>query len=413
MNAINRLKIFINSQEFLIYLIALVLSTLMAGYAPSSISLGIFILFSIRYSVIHKTKIEFDIKLLFPIVLYLLFCLSLLWSVQINQSIVGLERTIALFLVPIAFSLIPKFSLKNYNLILEYYTKTNILFGLFFLIVALVRYFTTHLTSVFLYHDLVSIFNFNAIYVSIIFSLSLFYLLSKNNKTKMDKIVIFFFITLLLLLSSKAMMFVLLIGSIVYFLYKRSKWFNKIKLLFISVLSIFIIGISSISLRERILFEKNIKFDEILNKEEFGNIYPWTGGSIRLLQLRILKEQIEEEAIFWKGFGLFASRKDVKKRHLKFNTYKGFHNKNYHNQYAQIFSESGIFGLVLLIIMLAASFLKALNSKNFLFIMFCLTITFVFFTESLLWRQTGLFLFIILYCLLNRTVFENCKTVKS
>ena len=403
MSVVNKIKAFINRQEFLSYLITLVLSTLLIGYAPSSIAMGVFVFFSVRYSVIHKNKIKVDITLILPILLYLLYGLTLFWSVNQSGTKIGLEKTVVLFVIPLTFGLLPKFSKKNYNIVFRYFTKINILFGLFFLIVAIVNFFKTRSLSVFTYHELVSVFNLSAIYVSLIFSISLFYLLSKKNKSTKDTILILFFLVLLLLLSSKIMMFILLIGIFVYAFCNKSINRSKIKLLIVAIAAILIIGIASILVKDRFLFEKTTMFNEILIKEKFGGVYPWTGSSIRLLQLRILKEQIEEDAIFWKGFGLFASKENVKKRHLKFNTYKTFHEYNYHNQYAQMFSEIGIFGLILLISMLIVSFIKAFKTKDFFYIMFCVVFSLMFLTESLLWRQKGLFLFIILYCIFSRT----------
>ena len=361
MNVINKIKAFINTQEFLAYLIALVLSTLLIGYAPSSIAMGIFVCFSIRYSVIHRNKIKIDVTLLLPILLYLLYGLTLFWSVNQSETKIGMERTIVLFIIPIVFSVISKFSKKNYNIVFEYFTKANVLFGVFFLIVAIVNYFKSLSLSVFTYHELVSILKLNAIYVSLIFSISLFYLLSKKRKSIKDTILILFFLLLLLLLASKTILFVLLIGIFVYTFFNGLKRIGRIKLLIVAITGILIIGIASISLKDRLLFEKTAKFNEILTKEKFSKVYPWTGSSIRLLQLRILKEQVEEESVFWKGFGLFASKENLKKRHLELNTYKAFHNYNYHNQYAQTFSEIGIFGLLLLIAMLLIIFIRALK----------------------------------------------------
>jgi O-antigen ligase len=401
MIAINKIKIFINSTEFLAYLIALIVSTLFLGYAPSSIALGLFILFSVRYKIINRCYAKVNIAFLLPMLLYILFALTWFWTVDKSLTKTGLERTISLILIPLAFSFIPKFSLKNYKLIINIFTVSNALLGLLFLISSLFNFIKTKSISVFTYHNLVSVLDLHAIYVSLSFSISLFFLISKNKKTLYDKVGILFFLALLLLLSSKTMLVVLLISILVYISGNKIIKLSKKKVFYISIIVVLTIGLSSITLTERLLFEKDTKLNEILSKKEFGNIYPWTGSSIRLLQLRILKEQIEEESIFWKGFGLFASRDNVKKRHQEFGTYQSFHIYNYHNQYGQILAETGIIGLGLLLTMLVLMFITALRINNFLFIMFSITVMMLFFTESLLWRQHGLFLFITCYCLLN------------
>jgi len=407
MNVKKNIKALIDSQEFLAYLISLVLSTFLLGYAINSIALGVFIFFSIRYYFIRRDKIKIEFTLVLPILLYLLFFLTIFWTANQSKTIIGLERTIALFLVPSAFIVIPKFSSENISIIFKYFTVSNLLLATFFLTASAIRYFKTNNLEVFRYHDLVSVLKLNAIYVSLIFSLSLFYLLSKTRKTLIDKFAFIYLLIFIVLLSSKTMLFILLVGFIIYIFLNGIRQLSRIKLLLITITTLLIVGISSFTIVERIAFEKKVKFNEILTKEKFGKVYPWTGSSIRLLQLRILKEQIQEESILIKGFGLFASRDNIRLRHQKFNIYEGFHDYNYHNQYAQILSETGIFGLILLIAILLFSFINALKSREFLFLMFCFSFSLMFFTESLLWRQKGLFLFVILFCLFNRTFFKE------
>ena len=407
MNVLKKIKSFINTEEFLGYLISLVLSTLFLGYAPSSIALGIFIMFSVRYLILNKNNINFDFSLFLPVLMYFVFFLTLFWSVNQNLTKTGLERTVAFLLVPAAFSFIPRISLKNLEIILKCFTISNALLGFFFLILALINFSEIKSISVFVYHDLVSVLDLNAIYVSVAFSISLFYLLSKNKKKWKHFILIIYFLILLFLLSSKTIFFILLFGLIVYPIFYKIKGISKGKLILVTLLVLLFLGIGSISLKERFLDESESKFSEVLSKEEFGKVYLWTGSSIRLLQLRILKDQIKEESIFWKGFGLFASRDNIKERHLKFNTYPEFHKYNYHNQYAQIFSETGIFGVILFFLILLTSFIKALKTNNFVAIMFNITMVIVFITESYLWRQHGLFLFISFYCVFNRLDIKN------
>ena len=404
MNVRSRISSLIDSQKFLGYLLALILSTLLLGFAPASIAVGIFVFFSIRYAIINRQKQPIDFKLLLPIALYLLFVSSLFWTVDGAQTLKGLGRTVVLLLIPVAFNLIPKFTSKSFNLIFKFFTNVNIIIGVFFLVTAIIRYLQSSFLDVFTYHDLVSSLELNAIYVSLVFSMSLFYLLSKQTKSSLDIIKIIFFITLEILLSSKIMLFVLTLSPLVYLILYG---INNLKLLSLIILGTIFIALGSKIPIDRFLFEKETKVKEVWTNNEFGHVYMWTGTSIRLLQLRILKDQIKDEGIFWRGFGLYASRNNIKQRHMEFDTYPGFHDYNYHNQYAQILAETGIIGLAILLSILGVLFRSSINSRNFLFIMFSFTITLLFFSETLLWRQSGLFLFIILYCLLNRTIFPN------
>lgn len=407
-----KIKAIINHPDLFSYLIALILSTILIGYAPSSIALGIFILFVLRHIIIHKPKIKIDPTLLLPIGLYVFFCASYFWSVDQHYTIKGLGRLVPLLIFPLTFSAIPKFSIKNYHLILSFFSISNVFLGVIFIIIAVINFIKTKSFSVFTYHELVLFLDLNAIYVSVFFSISYFYLLSKQHKKKIEKAAIVFLGILILLLSSKMVIVTFVVSNIIFIIfYKGISYLKSYKTIIAMLALTTIFVIFSHQVIERFLTETTTNFDEVINREKFNKIYPWTGSSIRILQLRILKDQIKEEGIFWKGFGLYASRKNLKERHIAFNTYYGYHKYNYHNMYGQILSELGIFGLTILLLILILNTLKAIQSKVFLFLISNIIFFMVFFTESFLWVHRGVFLFTILFCVFNRTKFTNLKAV--
>ncbi|WP_040252905.1 hypothetical protein [Psychroserpens mesophilus] len=396
----------INHRDFLSYLIVLVLSTLLIGYAPSSISLGIFVFFAFRHAIINKVKFRFEIMILLPITLYILCCVSYFWSVDQQITLKGIGRLVALVVVPLAFSCIPKFSIRSVRLIFNWFSISNVLLGVFFIIVALLKYLKTGQLSVFTYHNLVEILDLNAIYVSVFYSLSFLFLLTKKKKKQRDFLSLAFLGILIFLLSSKMIIISFILCNLIYILfYKGIQTLKSPKTIALIVLSIGIATIASKQVIERFLVESTTSFEEVFNKEKFNKVYPWTGTSIRILQLRNLKGQLEEDDIFWKGFGLFASRENLRERHIAFNTYYGYHGYNYHNMYAQILSELGIFGLSILLLILVLGMIKAINTKYFIYFAFYLLMTMTFLTESFLWVQRGLFLFIIVHCMFSRTEF--------
>lgn len=400
MNVLKKAKAFINSVDFLIYLFGISLSTLLVGYAPSSISIGLFFLFSLRYYFLNKVKLKLNLKLLLPIILYFLFLLSLLWTEDQEQTLKGLQRMVALALIPIAFWLIPKVNRKHYHIVLRLFVNSNAILGLFFLVVASIKFMNNESYEVFTYHSLVEVLDLNAIYVSMVFCVSLFYLLALKKKTKLQKVLIVFFVLLLFLLSSKTIALILLISLIIAL--KKLLVVNKKNIILIIITSSLLVGLGTVSLYKRFSFEKYTEVSEVFTKKSFGKVYYWTGSSIRLFQLRLLKEQIEQEKILLKGFGLFASKDNLKERHTHYNTYPGFHAYNYHNQYAQILSETGLVGLLVLLALLITMWSNAIKRKDFFYIMLCVMFTTIFLTESVLWRQRGLLLFISFYTFLLR-----------
>ena len=83
---------------------------------------------------------------------------------------------------------------------------------------------------------------------------------------------------------------------------------------------------------------------------------------------------------------------------------------NFHNQYIQVFSELGVFGFLLLLIMLTLSIRNAIGSKNYFHIAFSVLMISLFITESFLWRQRGVTFFIVMYCVLNIKI-KSEKTI--
>lgn len=408
----NVIKNIINSDNFFPYLIALILSTLFIGYAPSSIALGLFVFFSITYAVLNKKKLKIDRTLLLPVILYLFLVSTIIWSIDTKLTSKGIGRLLALFLVPLAFVCIPKFSVKKRDLVLKYFTYANVGYAFFFLLVALFNYYKTRDLNVFTYHNLVKVLDLNAIYVSVFFSISLYYLIAKKEKQIKDKLGVFFFINLIVLLASKMIIVILIVSVSIYlFLFKGAKYFKNYKTLIALAIIAITVALNSKQIISRLQEENRFtKFHEVLNKEKFNKTYLWTGTSLRLFQLRLLKEQIQEDKIFFKGFGLFASRINLKEKHQKYNTYRGFHSYNYHNQYAQVMAEGGIVALLLLFLMLSINFVNALKSKDFLFITFGVILFMLFFTESFLWVQRGVIFTSVLFCLFNRTFFCSLES---
>ena len=395
-----RVKSFFDSQNSIYVCLALALSTALIGYAPSSISLSLFVLFSIRYFFLKRPSVKIATGLLFPVLIFFLFSFSVFWTVDLPQTKIGLGRMISLLIVPIIFIFLPKTPKNAYILFFSVINYSNVLYGIIFLVSALTNFIQTKALTVFTYHDLVSVLELNAIYVSLYFLTSFLYVLFIKEKSKAKWILIVFYAFMILLLSSKTLIFSMLVATL-FWLVKQSLSTKHTVLIF--VLLVLGLSLASIKLYDRIKFEAGTKLSDVFEKKEFGPVYIWTGTSLRLFYLRLLSEQINEDKIFWKGFGLFASKKNIIERHKKYKTYFGFHNFNYHNQYAQIFAECGIIGLILISLMLIFLIVKALSFKNYFWLFMSVSFCLIFLSESLLWRQRGLFLFIIFYCIIAKS----------
>ena len=339
-----------------------------------------------------------------PLLLYILFAMSFLWSINQDLTQRGLGRMLTMVIIPVLIWTMPKISKENRSFIFEIFTNANCAYALVFLLTSFIEFLNTNSLSALTYHDLVNILERNAIYVSVYFLVSVIFLLNKKTKTRWDYIRMLFLCAMILLLSSK----MIIIGAISIFIIHAVflsgiKEIFRPKVLIPLGLILVLLYFSGGKVINRFLEEKNTDVNEVLTSPKFNRVYPWTGTSFRLLQLRILYEQVQEEDIFWKGFGLFASRDNLAKRHKEYNTYKGYHTYNYHNNYAQVFAESGIFGLLILLAMLFVTFQKAFKTTDMFLGYFALIMTMWFITESVMWVHRGLLFIVMIYCVLHRS----------
>lgn len=404
--------------------------------AINNILLGVFVISSFFY--IRRNKMIFSWAYLLPMLLFLWMCFSYLWSVDKERTLSAISKEIALLLVPIAFLLIPSFTKEQRDKLIKYYSYTMLFFVLFFLIRAVLRFILTKETSVFFYHGpdnetdtgLVPRL-LNAIHVSVYVAIAFFYFFIKEHKNKIERLASLLLFVFVLLLASKniILVFVLLILIQIFF---YSKMANRLRLRNLTLILILLgIILSFGKIKERFLIEftsnteksishnvkvnnevgvNNISIYEAWNNKKFTHNDFFPGTSFRVYQFRMFKDFLDEEPIFWKGFGLNASLNKLLEKEKQYNLYPGYGTFNFHNQYVQNFAELGAIGFVLLLIILIINTKKAFNSKDFMHIAFAILMLSLFLTESFLWRQRGVVFFTTFYCLFN---FINNPSVKK
>ncbi|WP_339834713.1 O-antigen ligase family protein, partial [uncultured Flavobacterium sp.] len=363
---------------------------------------------------------------------YILMIISWLWSIDKALTLEALLKEIPLLIIPICFILCKDIIILNKDKILKYYSYSIVVLAVFFLTKAIYNYFLIKDLSVFFFHNLVTK-ELNAVHFSVFVTLALFYFLTKDLKKINDYILVVFLLIFLLLLSSKNIILSTILLSGIYFFY-YSKSANKMRLRNIIILGVVLLSVLSFSLiKERLIFEFKIKEESnightVINKKEIGsNIISmkeawynekfnqtdyFSGSSFRVYQTRLFFEFLQEDNIFWKGFGLNASYKKLEEKGIHYNVFQGnnqvegYQKKNFHNQYIQVFAELGVFGLLILFIILYVNLKKAIKHKDFMHIAFAVLMISLFLTESFLWRQRGVVFFTAFYCLFNYTKKE-------
>ena len=421
-----------NSSHSTLLLIVLALLCIPLSYAFNSIALVF--LFVVTLISLKKQNIKLDLNLILPIVLYVLMLLSITWTIDFERTLNGLSKELPLLLIPVCFLLFRSFSALEKEKIIKWYSYGIVAYSLFYLAKALLRFIFLKDTSVFFYHELVTK-DVNAIHVSVYVAVSFFYFLEKQQTGLFDKFSLVLLFVMVFLLSSKNII-VVFMGLLVCYHLFYSKTSKKMRLKNLILLLVILISISFIGkIKERFKEEyETIMTDSSVNdviskgSEKVYNVsikQAWTnhvfkpndyfpGTAFRVYQFRIFIEFLQEESIFWTGFGLDASYSKIVEKGIHYNLFLGNENqggyqtKNFHNQYIQVFAELGIFGLLLLLTMVFLSFRNAMKTKSFVHIAFSVLIIALFFTESFLWRQRGITFFILMYCIFNSNLkFEK------
>lgn len=420
----------LNHNKIFIYLLALILITIPLDFAFGSISCIAFLVFVVFN--LKKLNFTFRKQMLFPIILYSIMAASLFWTQNVNNTLSGLQKTVLFLLLPIAFCFTPKFQKKDVYKVIRWFSLSMVLYALYFYFLAIVKYFETKNRDVFFFHELVSL-DINAIYMAAFASLAMFYFVGITNKNIWERAALTILVLFVFLLSSRSVFFIDLVLIIYYYIF-FSKTESSVKVLtVITVVSFFIFSILYIpQLRERFLSESETAFvdnvisdklatdkdqfnkisvEQAWSKNEFhqNNFFP--GTALRVFQVRIFKEMLNEQDIFLTGFGHEASQKEIEKKIEQKKLSLGYKIFNFHNQYIQTFAELGIFGFLTLVVMLFFNLKNALKHKDFLHLVFAVTTIILFLTESMFCRQRGIVFFITLYCIFNS--MNNSRELKE
>jgi O-antigen ligase len=280
---------------------------------------------------------------------------------------------------------------------------------------------------VFFYHELVTE-PVNAIHVSVYVAMAFFYFFNSYSKNRFEVFITFLLFAFLILLSSKNILVVFSVLVVINYLTVVRKRVNrKIEItviLLIPVIAFLFFGKikdrfdeefqsnyshnSSISQFENVFNGSNaISVKEAWNNEQFTPNDYFSGLAFRVFQIRVFYELLAEEPIIWKGFGLNAAQIKIDEKVGNYNLFKGnedqdgYLNKNFHNQYIQVFAEIGFFGFLIMVTMLFFNTIKTIKNKDFIQIAFAVLMISLFLTESLLSRQRGIMFFVLLFCLFN------------
>lgn len=416
--------------------LVLLFSTIAMPLGVSNVLLGIYTL--VVLITFKKTNLKISISLLLPIALFLWTVLSLFWSIDFKES-TSVSRQITLFAIPLLFILQPQLKEIETRKILDYFSGAMFGFAVFYLLKASVRFLLTQEIEVFFYHELVTL-KVNAIYVSFFFAMAFLHLYRKEAKTwKVYTALIVLFI-LIVLLSSKNVLITLLILMLIFHLLYQKRSRKAILYFFTSLVVVLFILANIKQVRDRFLTEfqektvqnqseevqdlqqngiRMVTVQEAWEAEKFSPNDFFSGTAFRVYQIRVFKELLQENSIFWQGFGFNASQEKIQEKSNDHNVFQGnetqfgYGSLNFHNQYIQHFAEMGLIGVLILLCFALMNLKNALQSRDFLHFAFAILLISLFLTECFLYRQRGVVFIVLLYCVFNQKKVKNLKILNN
>ncbi len=395
--------------KYLSVFLGLLLASLIAGYAISNILLFFYIIIGILFS-IKNIKFYFEKSFIF-VILYMVWGIcSLIWTSNLSATLHTITKQIPLILIPLFSAQYPKLERDDVIKILRIFSVCLILYFFCSLGYSIYRYNITHNFEVFFYHQLVSLFDNNAIYISVFSS---FCLLGNINlvrkKTKLDILIILILSIFIILLSSKNIIAITILFQFLIITYSYKKEHNRkiiIYLALFSLISVFFISLDN-PIKKRFLVEFSFNLQDVLTKDNFYT-YVWTGFTLRLFQLKIGWEMLQNNDIGLLGLGLGNAQSLLTSYYEYYNLYEGFYSFNFHNQYLQTLIELGYIGLILLLLIIFYGLYFSFKRKNLLMVIFFFLMISLFLTESFFSRQKGILFFIFVYC-----IFFNLKNNRN
>ena len=420
--------------------ILLVLSTIPLSFAINNISLGLFLL--VAFISFKKGNIQLQNEFILPVLLYVLMVISYFWSIDSKETLSALSKEVPLLIIPLGFLIFKTITSEQKRKIIEYYSYVILAFVLYYSVRAVIRYFIFGDIRMFFYHGendkdygLVPKL-LNAIHMSVFVAIAFFYFFTKEIKSKADTLFSILLFGFILLLSSKNIVIVVILLSLIniFFFSKTAHKLRLRNLIVFGLLLVIIFSIGRIKDRFKVEFQTNtdkslstnviegvpagvhyVSLKEAWSNPMFTPNDYFNGTAFRVYQFRIFTELINENNAFLTGFGLNASYPKIKEKAVQYNLYMGnendseggYQSKNFHNQYVQNFAELGVFGFILLLIMLIVNFKNAIKSKDFVHFTFAILMISLFLTESFLWRQRGVVFFTMMYCLFNSGIIQN------
>lgn len=339
---------------------------------------------------------------------YIFMAATMLYTNNIQNGFVDLEKKLSLFVFPLIISSSSPVTSAELNRLLKWFLYACLAAMLICLVNAFITYLQQGTSDSFFYHELGSTLNFHAVYFAFYLSFSIFiafyFLLKKEGINVTNKILywayILFTFLFILLLSSKTVIITMVIFSAVFILfvfYIKRKLLKGVLIMLLANSLIILILSQLPYTRQR--FQEVVNSDfSVIKDPEYTDDKTFTGATLRATIWRFAFEILSENKTWISGVGTGDVQDKLNESYYKHGVYlgdpakdynEGFLNVNAHNQYLQFFLGLGIIGLCWFIFILLWPLISAARKKNFLFFSWLLLFCIFSFTEATLQTHKG------------------------
>ena len=370
-----------------------------------------------------KTFMKNRMALLFAS-FFIILILSLLYSENLKQGFLFIEKTLPLFAFTVIFCT-SDFSIDKIRLrrLLNYFLVTCFIGSLVCLGYASLKQTTNYGWNIkdihwelFTYHNFTEILHISSVYFSIFIAFAIvillwrFPVLMRKNSIKQlmfHGFLFLFFLLILFLLSVRMQLlsvFIIITTSVLWYTIQMS----KVLVGFGCIISIFLMLFLMFKINPLL----NYKIKEAINyKNEYGIKKNWGGRALRLLKWDCSYEIIKRNP--WIGVGAGDTQAALSNCYIE-KSYKPLYVRkglvfNSHNQYLQYGVTVGIVGLIVFLLVLLVPFYLSIREKKYLYTLFLAIMIFSFVTESVLQRQKG----IMVYSFFNAVFAFNLLSEKK
>jgi len=370
---------------------------------------------------------------------FMFLVITLLYSTNLDEGIKRILKGINLIVFPILFIyILPKFSLKNKNILYDIFIYTHV-FLIFFLLfksfegidrlgfpddkrgwvrnisdegyLELLKVFFrmpfSH-SRYFINENEITTFFVHKAYLSIGLVWSVFLLMDRLFFQKMKKIKSLLFLFLLILFTISIIYFtsipniIALLVLLPIFLFLKISGLKK-RLILIILLLVSIFSLSQINIvKERVFNDMRLKKDigEVISLfQTIFNDQPKESANIRLDVWSCSYKQIKKN--IWFGYGIGDEEQILLDCYKEINCKDCLEqNLNAHNYYAYLLLTGGVSSLLLFLLAFSYMFKIGIKSKNYLFLVFIVLLFINLMSENMLVRIHGVLFYVVFSSLL-------------